>query len=450
MEAVFSRYRTLIILAVALSLQVLGLAVQVRRNTENGPTRLVRLWTVAAISPLEKGIVHAGSALSYSWRNYFYLRGVRQENRDLKAEVERMKLEQIRMQQDAAQAHRLQLLLGFREQVISQTVGAQVIGTSGSEQSRSLYIDKGSHDGLNPDMAVITADGIVGKVLKVYPSTAMVLMINDQSSGVGVILAKSRLQGVLRGTAGGELVVEKVMADEQVPIGEQVLTSGGDTIFPKGMPVGTVTQVFPGAELFLTIHVKPAAILSKVEEVLVVTKKVEQTPPDDGGPIRASDILAQRLPGVPQKPADTTAPNAATAASGTAGAQTGTPAPGNAGTGTRGLQPANTPPATPLGPVKPGVGAQSAKPSGSVVGGAQTGKPSGASTGTVTPPASGQANSFTTPARTQKPAAMTLGTTSSPGSSPSSPAPGNPKPKPQSQQTQPPGNSPDAPQDSPH
>jgi rod shape-determining protein MreC len=237
------------------------------------------------------------------WHNYFYLRGVRAENRNLKAQIERMSLEQVRISQDADQARRLQALLAFKEQFISQTMAAQVIGSSGSEQSRSLYIDKGENNGIKPDMAVITADGIVGKVLHAYPSTSLVLLINDQSSGVGAILEKSRLQGILKGTSAGEVVLEKVMSDESVPPGEMVLTSGGDGIFPKGLLVGRVTKVGAGSDLFLNIRVRPAADLSRLEEVLVVTKIDErQAQPDQAGAARAVDILAERLPSVPAKP----------------------------------------------------------------------------------------------------------------------------------------------------
>src|SRR4029077_1905074 len=133
----------------------------------------------------------------------------------------------------------------------------------GSDLSRIVYIDKGENAGIKRDMAVMTADGIVGKVLLVYPSVSQVLLISDQSSGVGAILEKSRLQGVLRGTANGEVVLERVMSDEQVQSGETVLTSGGDRIFPKCLPVGTVPRVGSGKDLFLTIKVKPAANLSK-------------------------------------------------------------------------------------------------------------------------------------------------------------------------------------------
>jgi rod shape-determining protein MreC len=306
MENLISRYRNVTILVVVLFAQVLGLAMQVKRSTQDESTRLIRVWAVDAVTPLEKSIVWFQRGVSNLWHNYFYLRGVRQENRDLKLQIERLRIEQVRLNEDAVQARRLQALLGFKEQFISKTLAAQVIGSSGSEQSRSIYIDKGTHDGIRPDMAVITAEGVVGKVLRAFKTTSQVLLINDQTSGVGSILEKSRLQGVLRGTPVGEVVLEKVMSDETVQPGEKVVTSGGDQIFPKGLPVGTVTKVSPGPELFLNIRVKPTADLSRLEEVLVITQQEEKQPSlaDGAAPIRAADILAQRLPSVPERPPD--------------------------------------------------------------------------------------------------------------------------------------------------
>jgi len=306
MESVLGRYRNLIVLVGVLFVQVLGLAVQVKRTTDNDSTRLIRIWAVGMVTPLEKVLVWTQTSTANIWHNYFYLRGVRAENRSLRAQIEQMRLEQVRMSQDADQARRLQALLGFKEQFISQTMAAQVIGGSGSDLSRLVYIDKGYSDGIRPDMAVITGDGIVGKVLRADRAdrhVAQVLLINDQTSGVGAILDKTRLQGILRGTPAGEVVLEKVMSDETVPAEEQVLTSGGDGVFPKGLLIGKVSSVKQGSDLFLNIHIRPAADLSKLEEVLVVTKIDErQTEPDQKGSARAVDILAERLPTVPPKP----------------------------------------------------------------------------------------------------------------------------------------------------
>jgi rod shape-determining protein MreC len=336
MESVLGRYRNLIILVGVLFLQVLGLAMQVKRNSnQTQDTRLIRIWAVGALSPFERAVVWLQNSTSGVWHNYFYLRGVRAENRQLKEQIEQMRLEQVRLKEDAVQARRLQTLLAFKEQYIAKTVAAQVIGSSGSDLSRVIYIDKGESAGIRRDMAVMTADGIVGKVLIVFPTESQVLLINDQSSGVGAILEKSRLQGVLRGTVNGEVVLERVMSDEQVPVGETLLTSGGDQIFPKGLPIGTIAKVNSGKDLFLTIKIRPAANLSKLEEVLVLVEKQErQATAEANVRVRAADILAQRLPSVPDKPPDakgTGATPPGTAGS-TSAASTGTKPPAQAKT----------------------------------------------------------------------------------------------------------------------
>ena len=280
--------------------QILGLAVQVKQGTDRGTSRLIRIWAVSAITPFSKGAVHSSGWLTDAWHNYVYLRGVRGQNRQLRDELAHLRLEQVRLAQDASQARRLQTLLGFREQFISQTMAAQVISTTGSEFSRGIYIDKGSRDGIKPDMPVITADGIVGKLLRVFPTSSLVLQINDTSSGAGVILEKTRLQGILKGSPSGETFVANIMADEAIEQGERVLTSGGDRVYPKGLPAGTVGRTKP-AGTYLNVEVKPSAQLYRLEEVLVITKIVEKAPEvnDENAPVRATDILAQRLPSVP-------------------------------------------------------------------------------------------------------------------------------------------------------
>src|SRR5690242_3676674 len=137
MESVLGRYRNLIILVGVLFLQVLGLAMQVKRGSNEAEnTRLIRIWAVGAITPFERGLLWIQNGAGNLWHNYFYLRGVRAENRQLKEQIEQMRLEQVRLSEDAAQARRLQTLLAFKEQFISRTLAAQVIGSSGSDLSR--------------------------------------------------------------------------------------------------------------------------------------------------------------------------------------------------------------------------------------------------------------------------------------------------------------------------
>jgi len=326
MENVISRFRNtfnLIVLMAVLLAQVIGLAVQVKRPSDGG-TRLIRVWAISMVTPITRGIVHSEDWFSNTWHNYIWLRGVRQENEDLKDEIAQMKMQQIRLIEDANQAHRLQLLLGFKEQYISQTVPAQVISTTGSEFSRAIYIDKGAKDGIASDMAVVTPEGIVGKVLRVFPSTSLVLLINDPTSGAGVILEKSRLQGILKGSANGATMLHNVMSDEKVQPGDRIVTSGGDRIFPKGLPVGTIASVGPGQDLFYNIRVRPAANLNQLEEVLVITKMDERAPDavaDTDEPKRAIDILAQRLPTVAPPAPEKSAAEPGKAANGAATAE---------------------------------------------------------------------------------------------------------------------------------
>lgn len=348
------RHKNITILAFVLAIQILGLAAQIRRpvSDQASTTPLIRTWVVTAITPVEKLFVHTASGIKNTFGSYFYLRGVRKENASLREQVEQMRLEQIRLQQDAAQAHRLQALLGFKEQFISETLPAQVIGTSGSDASRVIYIDKGTSDGVRDNMAVITPDGVVGKVAKAFHGSSQVLLISDQSWGAGGILVDSRLQGIVKGTQAGAVQMTYIMSDNQIKPGERIVTSGGDRIFPKGLPVGTVREVSPGKDLFLNIRVTPSADLNRLEEVLVITKIVEKASDgnDLAGPIRASDILAQRLPSVPQKAAEETkagTPAPAPTATGTATTSTATGAPSKPAVGSGAVVPKTTNPTTP-------------------------------------------------------------------------------------------------------
>jgi rod shape-determining protein MreC len=311
------RYKNLLFLVAVLVAQIIGLAVQVRRPNPAGgdspEVRLIRYWAITMMAPPEKVVHGSGTGLRGLWTNYLDLRHVRAQNQDLRQQLSRLQLEQASLLEDARQGQRLQALLAFKEHYIFSTVAAQVIGTAGTDQSKILYIDKGSKDGLKPDMAVITPDGIVGKLKDVFGHTSQVLVISDQTSGAGVLLASTRLRGVLRGNPLGQPQIINLLPDERVKPGEKVITSGGDQIFPRGLPVGVVDQIVPDTSNppYIDILIKPAANLGHLEELLVITESSDHMPKTaqqdmaqsaaEGAAVsqqRASDVLAERLPGL--------------------------------------------------------------------------------------------------------------------------------------------------------
>jgi rod shape-determining protein MreC len=327
MESFVVRYRNLLVLLALLVAQILGLAMQVRR-TNNGQAsdgssvRLLRYWANSIVSPPEKALHSSGSGVSWLWNNYIDLRHTRQQNADLQKTVDRLRLEQAALLEDAKQGQRLQAMLNFQQKYIYKTLPAQVIGTSGSDQSRVFYIDKGKDAGIDRDMAVITPDGIVGKVRDVFPHSAQVLAINDQSSGAGVIMESTRIRGILRGNGAGQPQIEDVIRDQRIKQGDKVVTAGGDEIFPRGLPVGVVDRVVndPERDGFVDVVVNSAAHLDQLDEVLVITSTQPRFPQDQQQDMAASEALkgaevekqktsegmAEKLPGLidPNLPAD--------------------------------------------------------------------------------------------------------------------------------------------------
>ena len=305
------QYKNALFLIAVLLAQAIALAVQVRRPLDaaqpDGPSvRLIRMWAMTAVTPVER-LTHAvGSSAHRAWSDYIDLRHVRQQNKDLQQQLMRVRIDEAAIAEDALEGRRLQAMLGFRESYVGSTVAAQVIGASGSEQSHMLTIDKGGRDGLRPDMAVITQDGVVGKLRDVFPATAEVLEINDQSSGAGVVLASTRIRAILRGTLTGRVQIGNLTADSRIQPGEQVLTSGGDQVYPRGLPVGVVESIAPDPDHqpYTAIRVKPAVNLDRVEEVLVITGTQPDLSPGAQQDLaaaaaqHAADLNSDRLPGI--------------------------------------------------------------------------------------------------------------------------------------------------------
>ena len=297
MIAIPSRHKSLTLLAGMVVMQLLLLAVQIKRE---GQVRLIRVWAVELVSPLQRITSWAIYGVEGSWGGYIGLRRTRQENETLRAELDRLKIRNAELEGRAREADRLASLLNFRKEHSDvPMLAAQVIGGSPDSGSLLVYISRGSRDGIRRDMGVITPDGVVGKIIAVFPDTAQVLLIGDKDSGVGALLADTRTQGPVKGTGEPQLSLEYISNDEKVSVGEAVLTSGQDRIFPKDLPVGTVVEATPERKTpFMKIRVQASAHLDRLEEILVLLtrndldmKRESQAipqPPADVAPAKAT------------------------------------------------------------------------------------------------------------------------------------------------------------------
>jgi len=267
MVALPSRHRSLFLLVGVVILQVLLLAVQIKRDAQG---RLIRVWTVSAVSPVERSGAWGIGRVRDAWRHYFALSDAARENEALRRENGELKLEVMQLQGKSAEADRLATLLSFKQkQGKTPMVFARVIGASADANSNVIYLDQGQRDGIRKNMGVITPEGVVGKVIESFRDTSQVLLVTDRDSGVGAMIADSRVHGPVGGSGEPLLNMKYVGNDDEVSVGQRVVTSGTDRIFPKDLPVGTVTQVKPGAP-FKQIRVLPSASLEKLEEVIVL------------------------------------------------------------------------------------------------------------------------------------------------------------------------------------
>jgi rod shape-determining protein MreC len=267
MVALPSRHKSLVLLGGVIILQVLMLAVQIKRDSEG---RLIRVWTVGAVSPFEKAGSSGFGWFRDVWRHYFALQNTTRESEQLRRENDALKLQITQLQGKAAEADRLSVLLHFRQSHAEvPMMAARVIGVSAGAASQTIQLDRGERDGIRKNMGVITPDGVVGKVVESYAHASQVLLLTDKDSGVGAMLADSRIQSPVGGQGEPLLAMKYVPNDDTVNLGERVITSGMDRIFPRDLPVGTVAEIKAGNP-FKQIRIKPAANLERLEEVMVL------------------------------------------------------------------------------------------------------------------------------------------------------------------------------------
>jgi rod shape-determining protein MreC len=268
MVALPSRHRSLFLLAGVVLLQILLLAIQIRQRDTQG--RLIRVWTVSAISPVERSGAWGIGKFRDAWRHYFALSDTARQNEELLRENGQLKLEISQLQGKSAEADRLAGLLDFRQSHAKvPMVVARVIGFGPDASSAVRTLDQGMNKGIRRNMGVITPEGVVGKVIESYRDSCQVLLLTDHDGGVGAMIAGSRIQSPVGGIGEPLLNMKYIGNDDDVKIGDRVVTSGMDKIFPKDLPIGVISDVKPGTP-FKQIRVRPSANLEKLEEVIVL------------------------------------------------------------------------------------------------------------------------------------------------------------------------------------
>jgi rod shape-determining protein MreC len=307
MVAIPSRHKSLFLLIGVVVLQVLFLAIQIRRDSQG---RLIRVWTVGAVTPFERVSASGVGGIRGVWNHYFALQNASRDNERLTRENAELKLQLNELQNKAEEADRLAKLLDFKQ--THKTVpmlAARVIASSADSATQTLYLDRGEHDGVRRNMGVITPDGVVGKISETYPNTSQVLLLTDKDSGVGAMLVESHIQSPVGGAGEPLLAMKYVANDDTVAIGQHVVTSGMDRIFPRDLPVGTVAQIKDGNP-FKQILLRPAANLESLEDVIVLLslQPLDLSKSENKETGRAQGNVAETATKEPQNPSKTAKP----------------------------------------------------------------------------------------------------------------------------------------------
>ena len=242
-------------------------------NTNRG-VPVLEAVTFGVFAEVQRAASSAISGMRTSWTDYVALQQVRSENERLQREVAQLRIGLQRERALAQRSRTLEELLELRTEAVDlATVAANVIAGGASPDFRTMTIDKGTADGLRPDMAVIAPAGVVGRVITPSARAAKVQLLIDRNAAAGALIERSRSQGVAEGT-GGDIRLNYVSGTADVQVGDTVVTSGIDGIYPKGFVIGQIQSVQRGGGGFDTIVLRPAVDFSSIEAVLVVT-----TPP---------------------------------------------------------------------------------------------------------------------------------------------------------------------------
>jgi rod shape-determining protein MreC len=263
-----NRFRTPLLIVLVLLLVFSVLSLSLKRSPL---VKRVQEGIISVTAPPLEGMEYVGRRIKQIWLGYFYLVGVEKQNHDLKQQLEEYKQREVRFQESQEALVRLEGLLDLKRQVALPVIGARVIAYDPSLWSRCAIIDQGKAEGVKDDLPVLAPQGIVGRIVEVYPEYSKVMLIVDRKSGADAMVQRTRIRGVLKGKGGNRCSLEYVPKNADVQVGDLVLASGLVGLYPKGLVFGKVTKANkknPG--VFQEIEVTPNVDLSALEEVLVV------------------------------------------------------------------------------------------------------------------------------------------------------------------------------------
>ena len=267
---------------VVLLLTNLGI-MAVGARDESSNQRMVRVWIQALASPIQNVFARAGGAGSGLLSQIINFRKTAVENEELKQKLARTEVALQNARQASSENDRLQSLLSLKEQTGYEQVAARVIARDPSVWFNTVTIDRGSSSGIELNMPVVTAGGIVGRVIALSPWTAQIMMITDEKAAAGGIVGQlggSGALGSVRGSGESGLIEMRYVSGlQRVEVGDYILTTGQDNIYPPGLRVGEVVQVKAGtATQAHEILIRPGAKLDQLEEVAVLLYHPPQRP----------------------------------------------------------------------------------------------------------------------------------------------------------------------------
>jgi rod shape-determining protein MreC len=274
MRSFLARHREGLLLVFLIGLSLIVISKQVIDPTGMS---YFRRGVIAIASPFQSGFAAVVGGISDLWEDYLNLYGVRTENSRLREEVNKLRTEVQELREELFRAGRLEEFAAYRFETGFEGTVARVIGESPDPWTRTIVVNRGHTDGIEQGLTVVTPDGLVGRVVEVTGHSSIVRLLVDRSSHVPVVVSRSRARAILEGENSGTCQLKYLGRTQDVLVGDVIITSGLAGVYPRGIDVGTITQVTRNTHgLYQYAKVLPQSPLSRLEDVLILKAGIER------------------------------------------------------------------------------------------------------------------------------------------------------------------------------